>query len=173
MNGTAGKNSKVDPSRPVKAGFADQRRILPLCIAHQGRNLSPKGPTSSGLRVESPCGVEEHIQALPDYARTPSKSWDACGESSMGRGLTGTTGYGAVSPAVRDCGVNPPEDFLEHFFNRYLLESIVPFRMRNYVRKFVNDPNLQECLGKKRKVAACSYVIPIVVEYVVIMYLLL
>jgi len=110
MNGTAGKNSKVDPSRPVKAGFADQRRILPLCIAHQGRNLSPKGPTSSGLRVESPCGVEEHIQALPDYARTPSKSWDACGESSMGRGLTGTTGYGAVSPAVRDCGVNPPED---------------------------------------------------------------
>ena len=70
-------------------------------------------------------------------------------------------------------GKKPSEELLEHFFNRFLLESVVPFWVRNYVRTFLNDPELQERLGKKRKVAACCYVVPIVVEYAVIMYFLL
>jgi hypothetical protein len=69
-------------------------------------------------------------------------------------------------------GKKPSEELREHFFNRFLLESVVPFWVRNYVRTFLNDPELQERLGKK-KVAACCYVVPIVVEYAVIMYFLL
>jgi len=70
-------------------------------------------------------------------------------------------------------GENPSENLLEHFSSHYLLESFVPFWVRNYVRTFFNDPDLQERLDKKRKVVACCYVVPIVVEYAVIMYFLL
>ena len=70
-------------------------------------------------------------------------------------------------------GGKPSEELLEHLFNRYLLENTVPFWVRNYVRTFLNDAALQERLGRKRKVAACCYVAPIVVEYAVIMYFLL
>ena len=70
-------------------------------------------------------------------------------------------------------GEKSSEELLEHFLNHYLLENAVPFWVRNYVRTFLNDAVLQERLGRKRKVAACCYVAPIVVEYVVIMYFLL
>jgi hypothetical protein len=70
-------------------------------------------------------------------------------------------------------GKKPSEKLLEHFFNRYLLENVVPFWVRNYVRTFINDPVLHERLGRKRRVAACCYVVPIVLEYTVIMYFLL
>ena len=70
-------------------------------------------------------------------------------------------------------GKKPSRELLEHFFTRYLLENAVPFWVRNYVRTFLNDPALQERLGRRRKVAACCYVVPIVVEYGVIMYFLL
>jgi hypothetical protein len=45
--------------------------------------------------------------------------------------------------------------------------------MRNYVRTFLNDPALHEHLGRRRKIAACCYVVPIMVEYALIMYFLL
>lgn len=65
------------------------------------------------------------------------------------------------------------DKLLECCFNRYLLNNIVPFWVRSYVRKFFYDPDLQEHLDKKRKVAACCYIVPIVVEYVVVIYFLL
>ena len=47
-------------------------------------------------------------------------------------------------------GEKSSEELLEHFFNHYLLENAVPFWVRNYVRTFLNDPALQERLGRKK-----------------------
>lgn len=70
-------------------------------------------------------------------------------------------------------GNKPAQELVEYCFNRYLHENVMPFWVRDYVRKFFYDPVLQKHLGKKRKVTACCYVVPIVVEYVVIIYFLL
>ncbi len=70
-------------------------------------------------------------------------------------------------------GDKPSEELVEYFFKNYLLEGVVPFWVRNHVRKFLKDPTLREGLGNNGKVAAYCHVVPIVVEYILIMYFLL
>lgn len=70
-------------------------------------------------------------------------------------------------------GKQAPEKLLAPFFSRYLMEGIVPYWVRNHVRKSLNDPGLQQRLHKQRRVATWGYVVPIAVEFAVLMYFLL
>ncbi len=70
-------------------------------------------------------------------------------------------------------GNEPSDEVLEPIFCRYLLENIVPFWVRSYVRHVLNDSELHKKVAGKRKAAACGYYVPIVCEFALIMYYLL
>lgn len=70
-------------------------------------------------------------------------------------------------------GEDASDAYLEPVFSRYLVDNTVPFWVRGYVRKILSDPDLQKNIVKKRKVAFWGYLMPLVFEFIVIMYFLL
>ena len=103
-----------------------------------------------------------------------TNKWDDVYQVGFAARLQGTNEFKLFEDAYHTWhGEKPSEELLEHFFNRYILKNVVPFWVRNYVRTFLNDPALQKHLGRRRKIAACCYVVPIMVEYALIMYFLL
>lgn len=69
-------------------------------------------------------------------------------------------------------GEEPTEAMIEPYFKKYLLNGVVPFWVRHYARNYLSDPDLCDRLSKESKVTHILYFIPLLFEYLIIMYYL-
>ncbi len=69
-------------------------------------------------------------------------------------------------------GERPTEAMMEPFFGTYLKRSTAPFWARHYARRFLSAPELREEIAKEKRVSSAVYFIPIILEYLLIMYYL-
>ncbi|MDX1764371.1 MAG: hypothetical protein R3231_08630 [bacterium] len=67
-------------------------------------------------------------------------------------------------------GEEPTEAEIEPYFKKYLLNSVAPFWVRHYARNYLNDPELVDRLAKESKSTHLLYFIPLLIEYLIIMY---
>lgn len=69
-------------------------------------------------------------------------------------------------------GEEPTEATIEPYFKKYLLNSVAPFWVRHYARNYLNDPELIDRLAKESKTTHLLYFIPLLFEYLIIIYYL-
>ncbi len=69
-------------------------------------------------------------------------------------------------------GEKPTEAMMEPFFGTDLKRSIAPFWARHYARRFLSDPELHDQIVKEKRVSSAVYFIPLILEYLLIMYYL-
>ncbi len=69
-------------------------------------------------------------------------------------------------------GEKPTEAMMEPFFGTYLKGAAAPFWARHYARRFMGDPELREQVVQEKRVSSAVYFIPLILEYLLIMYYL-
>lgn len=69
-------------------------------------------------------------------------------------------------------GEEPTEAMIEPYFKRYMTNSVAPFWVRHHARAYINNPDLRMKLAEEKKVSHIVYFVPLVVEYLLIMYYL-
>jgi hypothetical protein len=67
----------------------------------------------------------------------------------------------------------PSEKRIEPYFVNFLGEDVVPFWVRNYVRIILNRQDLLDKEKRRLTIGALTYYIPLLIFFILIMYILL